>query len=332
MIIKKINIDETNVINEDLLLPHIAIDYILESDQYELFEKYGVYDGCKELVDYISKKVIKKYKQNYITIKCNIIEKDIDDFNNVFFKKLIINIKVSDNISTGGYVNNKNKKLNREKKFDYIEFEFNINKSKFKTDLKSLLYHELTHAYQEYCMLFSDKDNLYNSLEKQHYDKLLIGKSSYDNIKQIISDVLYHINKTEQNAYIAELKSDLENNKGKIHGPQEALNVIKKSIVYQNIMQAKDILYGLTDNSYSKEIQEKIYDVYRELNECDWTNNKIKKKLINQIDKYISKVEKIIPKMCLDFLENNTIEIKEDHHRKIINLRDYLKNETISIS
>jgi hypothetical protein len=90
MIIKKINIDELNIINEDLLLPHIAIDYILESDQYELFEKYGVYDGCKELVDYISKKVIKKYKQNYITIKCDITEKDIDDFNNVFFEELII--------------------------------------------------------------------------------------------------------------------------------------------------------------------------------------------------------------------------------------------------
>jgi hypothetical protein len=61
------------------------------------------------------------------------------------------------------------------------------------------------------------------------------------------------------------------------------------------------------------------------LNECDWTNNKITKKLINQIDKYISKVEKIIPKMCLDFLENNTIEISENHHRKITNLIDYLK-------
>ena len=29
--------------------------------------------------------------------------------------------------------------------------------------------------------------------------------------------------------------------------------------------------------------------------------------------------------MCLDFLENNMIEIKEEHHKKIINLKDYLK-------
>ena len=48
----QINESIINDIN-DSLLQHIAIDYILESHQYELFEKYGVYDGCKELVDYI---------------------------------------------------------------------------------------------------------------------------------------------------------------------------------------------------------------------------------------------------------------------------------------
>ena len=320
----QINESKINDIN-DSLLTHIAINYILESHQYELFEKYGVYDGCKELVNYIIKKAKLKYKQSDHLIILDILGKNLNNFNNIFFDELILNVKISNNVSDGGYTIDKDKKLNKNNKFDIIEIKYNINKNKFENDLRSLLYHELTHAYQEYCMLFSDKDNLYNSLEKQHYDKLLIGRSSYDNIKQIISDILYHINKTEQHTYIAELKSDLENNKDKIHGPQEALNVIKKSIAYQNIMQAKDILYGLTDNSYSKEIQEKIYDVYRELNECDWTNNKIKKKLINQIDKYISKIEKIIPKMCLDFLENNIIEIKENHHRKIINLIDYLK-------
>ena len=321
-----ININESNVNDiNDSLLTHIAIDYILESHQYELFEKYGVYDGCKELVDYIINKVIKKYKQNYTLIKEDLNKENFKKFTNIFFDKLIITIKISNNTSNGGYINDKNKNLNKDHIFDYIEFEFNINKDKFEHDLRSLLYHELTHAYQEYCMLLANKDNLYNSLEKQHYDKLLNGKKSYDNIKQIISDVLYHINKTEQNAYISELRSDLENNKDKINGPQEALNIIKKSIVYQNIIQAKNILYGLTNNSYSNEVQDKIYNVYRELNECNWTNNKIKKKLINQIDKYILKVEKIIPKMCLDFLENNMIEIKEEHHKKIINLKDYLK-------
>jgi len=326
MIIKIIQINESKINDiNDSLLTHIAIDYILESHQYELFEKYGVYDGCKELVDYIINKVIKKYKQNYALIKCNIKEDEIHNINNIFFNELILTINVSNNVSDGGYINDKNKKLNKDSKFDYIELEFNINKSKFENDLRSLLYHELTHAYQEYCMLFTNKDNLYNSLEKQHYFNFVNNKNSLNNIVGIISDVLYHINKIEQNAYISELRSDLENNKNKIHGPQEALNIIKNSITYKNLMQAKEILYGLTDYSYSKEIQEKIYEVYRKLNKCDWTNNKIKKKLINQIDKYVSKVEKIIPKMCLDFLENNIIEIKEEHHRKITNLIDYLK-------
>ena len=47
-------------------------------------------------------------------------------------------------------------------------------------------------------------------------------------------------------------------------------------------------------------------------------------KLIYKIDKYIDKLNKIIPKMCLDFLNNNTTKIVEEHNRKIISLKDYL--------
>jgi len=327
MIMRMIQINESNINDiNDSLLTHIAIDYILESHQYELFEKYGVYDGCKELVDYIIKKAKSKFKQGYVLIKLDILGKDFNNFNNVFFEKLIINIKISNNVSNGGYISDKNKKLNKNNKFDDIEIHYDINKNKFESDLRSLLYHELTHIYQNYCMLLTNK-SFYDLLDNQHYDKFIKGKMSFDNVKRVLSDVLYHINKVEQNAYISELQSELENNKDKIHGPQEALNIVKNSISYKNIMQSKEILYGLTDNSYSEDLQNKIYDVYRELNECDWTNNKIKKKLINQIDKYISKVEKIIPKMCLHFLENNIIEIVEDHHRKIINFKDYLKTK-----
>ena len=199
---KMLQINESNINDiNDSLLTHIAIDYILESHQYELFEKYGVYDGCKELVDYIINKVIKKYKQNYTLIKEDLNKENFKNFTNIFFDKLIITIKISNNSSEGGYVNNKYNKLNKDNKFDYIEFEFNINKNKFEHDLRSLLYHELTHAYQEYCMLLTNKDNLYNSLEKQHYGKLLNGKKSYDNIKQIISDVLYHIKQNKTHIY-----------------------------------------------------------------------------------------------------------------------------------
>ncbi len=326
MTIKMIQINESNINDiNDSLLTHIAINYILESHQYELFEKYGVYDGCKELINHIIKKAKSKSKQGLTSFTLDILGKNLNNFNNIFFDKLIIDIKISNNISNGGYINDKNEKLNKDKKFDNIKIQYNINKNKFENDLKTLLYHELTHIYQNYCMLLTNK-SLYDLLDNQHYDKFIKGKLSYDNIKQIISDVLYHINKTEQHAYISELQSELENNKSKIHGPQEALDIIKHSTSYKNIMTAKNILYGLIDESYSKEIQEKIYNVYRELNECDWTDNKIKKKLINQIDKYISKVEKIIPKMCLKFLENNINEISENHHRRIINLKEYLKN------
>lgn len=327
MIIQKLYINESfdEIDKSNFLLSHIAIDYILESQQYVLLEKYGVYDGCKELVDLIIKKAISKYKQNNTSFIIEIYRRDIKEFENVFFNKLIADINISNKVSDGAYINKKDDKLYNDI-FDHIDFTFSINGESFEKDLRSLLYHELLHAYQNYCMKLTN-NSMYDMLDNQKYSSLINAKNqSIDGVKQIISDVLYHMNNSEQNAYMSELRSDLENNKDVIHGPKDALDIIKDSIVYKNVMIAKDIIYGLTDNTYSENIQNRIYDIYRELNGCDWINNKIKKKLIDQIDKYIEKMEKTIPKMCMDFLNNNTIEIKETHNSKIINLKDYIKH------
>lgn len=324
MIFKELYINESIVNDEDTLLTHIAIDYINQSKQEYLFEKYGIYNGCKELVNFILNKIKNKYKNNY-TFITNIKKSELKDYENVFYEEIELVISNTQNASNGGYIVSDKNKLNKNNLFDIIKFKFNINHKNFIQDLRSLLYHELTHAYNDYCLVLTNKDNLYKSLNKSNYNNFITGKSSYDNIKQIISDVLYHINKIEQHAYIGELQSELENNADIIHGPQEALNIIKKSVIYKNILTSREIIYGLTDDSYSKEVQEKIYDVYRELNQCNWTNNKIKKKLINQIDKYLNKVDKIIPKMCLDFLNNNMKEIYEEHNRKIVSLTNYIK-------
>lgn len=333
MIIKKLLINESNInTNEDILLTHIAIDYIKQSDQYFLLEKYGLYDGCKDLTEFILKRVKNKYKQKISTIAININKSELKKYNNIFFDEIQLIVNVVDTESNGGYDPKDNNSLNKDNLFYSIKLNFDINHNKLIDDLRALLYHELTHAYNNYCIVVTNKDNLYNVLKKQHYYNFISGKSSYDDIKQILSDVLYHINKTEQNAYIAELHAELENNKNVIHGPQEALDIIKKSVVYKNIITCREIIYGLTNNIYSTEIQDKIYDVYRNLNSCDWTDNQIKKKLINQIDKYLSKVEKTIPKMCLDFLNNNMETISENHNRKlisfhkIIGLKEYIEN------
>ena len=65
MIYKIIDINENyNELINDSLLTHIAIDYINKSNQYLFLEKYGLYNGCIELVNFIIKKI--KSKFNYL--------------------------------------------------------------------------------------------------------------------------------------------------------------------------------------------------------------------------------------------------------------------------
>lgn len=327
MIYYLININENfeNNIN-DTLLTHIAIDYINESKQYILLEKYGLYDGCIELSNFIIKKIKSKYNHKEQVFRIELRKSDLN-FNNIFFENIQLTINFEKNIKTnGGYYLesdfNKNTLL-----IKLVKIDLNLNLNSWESDIKNILYHELTHAWDDYNSYLQNKEGLLKVNINSKYNNYLNGKLSKNNVKQILSDILYHLNDIEKNAYIAELRADLENNENIIHGPKEAYDIIKKSMAYQNVMTAKDIIYGLKNNEYNEDITNAIYDYYRELNEVDWTNNKIKKKLIWQVNSYIDKMNKIIPKMCLDFLNNNTKEIKEEHNTKIIPLVEYINKD-----
>lgn len=322
MIYEIIDISETNVENiNDSLLRHIAIDYINESHQYVLLEKYGVYEGCKELVDYLVKKIKSKYNYKEGAYIIEVKNNDLK-FDNIFFKTLMLKIEFKkDIINNGGYILD-SKFDKKSLLIDTVEIQLNLNLLNWEKDIKQTLYHELTHAWDDYNSYLQNKGGLTNIL-KSSYNNYLKGKLSNNNVKQILSDVLYHIDDIEKNSYIAELRGELESHKEIIHGPKEAYDIIKKSIAYQNVMTAYSIIDALRNNEYNDNITKQIYDTYRELNEVDWTDNKINKKLIHQINRYINKMNKIIPKMCLDYLNNNKIEIKEERS-KIKSLKDYI--------
>ena len=326
MIYKIININENIIENiNDSLLQHIAVDYINSSQQYILLEKYGIYNGCEDLVNFIIKKIKSKYNHKEGTYIIEIKNNQLT-FNNVFFKILNLHIEFKKNITTNGEYNLNSKFDKDSLLINNVKIQLNLNVLNWEKDIRQILYHELIHAWDDYNSYLQNKGGLLNII-KPSYNNYIKGKLSTDNIKQILSDILYHLDDIEKNSYIAELRGDLESYKETIHGPQEAYNIIKNSVAYKNIMTSKDIIDGLKNNEYNNEIKQKIYSAYKELNNVDWTDNKIMKKLIYQIESYIKKMNKIIPKMCLDFLNNNKIEIKENHRNLIKPLKEYIENK-----
>lgn len=322
------NIDDIDTISDNLL-QHIAIDYIYESGKYNLFEKYGIYNGCTELVDYICKKVKQKFNSKndvfMFTIKYNdCVNKKIE---NIFFNSLDIYVKKSDD-NTGGYVKKEDAELNDNGLMENIKIELYINSI---DKLNVLLAHELTHAYEHYRKLVTDYHIPFRVRKQQilRYNTYLDMKKFGDNIESIIADILYHLDKSEQNAYTAQLRKELENNKSIIHGPKDAFDVIKNTEVYTNLKTMEDIIINeiKLKNGLSDDIIHKCCDAYRVANDVNWTDNKVIKKFAVQFEKYKNHFDKIIPKMCLDFLNNETKEIYETYG--LIPLKKYLKNNLI---
>ena len=331
--------ENNNDIIQEQLLTHIAIDYILESHQYELFEKYGIFNGCEDIVEFLIRKCQKKITGRFTTFTINSKYKDFKNakINGVFFNEIELNINIKENTTSNGGYEIYNSKIDNNGLLEKAVIKYDLSKNSWKKDLRILLFHELCHAYDDYNSLLQHKGGLYVLHQKDNYGNYLIGRQSSDNIMQIISDILYHIDDTEKNAYITQIKAELINHKENIHGPKEAFAIIKQSVEYQNIMIAKNIIDGLKNKQYSENIETQIYNTYRKLNKeaTNWTNNKIKKKLVYKIDKYITKMNKIIPKMCLDFLNNNKKEICEPsitslidiEETKFTSLKNYIEND-----
>ena len=115
---------------------------------------------------------------------------------------------------------------------------------------------------------------------------------------------MYFLLGYEKNAFIAQIKADLENNKDKIYGPIDALNVLKKSETYVTYQRLNKAIGRYFNNNLSEEKIKEIEDAYTDITGQKMTWNKIFKKLQALSDKTMKKLDKILPKLCVESLNN----------------------------
>lgn len=285
---------------EESLLKHIAIEL---QDKDFIYEKYGLYDGCKELAEFILTKIKENSNKNKIIIKY----KDISNIENVIFDILTINLFDSNEI-TAEYDLDKYPTIDENtKRFDncYLNI-YGLNNrvgSKWK-QLKYILEHELTHIYNDYNLQIK---SLKSFLDIFQNDEAYLKSKSYifdnhKNLKQQIKKAIYLLNGYEKNAFIAQLVGQIDDIKKEYLKTHENVNgnLILKEIKHIDIYQ------GYEDIQYLIELYDKHKLFKRDIQniEDQWfetTNQKldidkifeiIKKKFIkvkNKIESYIPK-------------------------------------------
>ena len=197
---------------EESMLKHIAIE-IQENDI--IYEKYGLYDGCKELVEYIGEKIKGLTNDNKeIIINYN----EIKNIHNITFDKLVIRFSDSNN-TTGSYYPYKNQWLDiNSGRFEKIQLQLNTHFpiTYIDNNIKKVIAHELTHIYNDYLITKVGESEFYklvSSVEYQRNSKF--NKPNYHpNIRKLLR-AIYMLNDYERNGFIASLSAEIEHIKEK---------------------------------------------------------------------------------------------------------------------
>ena len=282
-------IQEQEIIESDIdesILAHLAISY-KENNLYSrsriVLEKYGIYEGCEELAQYVYEKVKKDGMDNQYIFTSD----ELKSFKNIFFKTIIIDIDTSEN--TGGqYLDNE--ELNDDLLFDEVNINIYLYENRL-SEVKEILMHELTHAYNNYMMCLKGDDGYINAAKSLMYKN--IHKNSSNKNEFLIKKALYLLLGYEKNAFFAQIKAELENHKEKIKNPYDALKVLKKSKInayFDNTLENKNI--------------DEIEKAYLEITGEKKTADQIFKTLRNLSRKTLKKLDTILPKLCIENLNN----------------------------
>ena len=308
----------TNRIQEDINIEsdlelHFYIEFLLEeSFKYSYFtilEKHSSYIGQKELVIDLSRDIYNIIRNREPEDTLELDKKDLEEYPNIFFNKLIIYL-----YAKTGYNVSKSKYIDSEKTFDKVIININPDEYYDYKDIVKCLVHELLHAYNEYKnYLTNSNTKLVNLTDKNSsYFKTIFSNNI--TIENICKRICNNIRKWEQNAYISELSTELENNKFDFYKYSEhkdaykkAFEIFRNSDVWIQYSTLKKYLTLLKDNSDENKL--KFQNTYNNINNTSLSFNKIYKKLNDIFDIILNKINRLIPKLIYDYYEKQMKEL-----------------------
>ena len=268
--------------------------------KYGILESLGIFSGCKEITEYLFNKLKENIGKQELSIDITHLKAE-----NKFFNFCFLHIKYDDKYENGeaGYYSSDGHDDYNEVRYDTINekfkfIEINLIFSKEHIDnIYSLIMHELVHAYDDYIHIKKSGfvASLYERDKRVKYQLVRVKNKNDDIIIQVFKDFMYLLNKSEQNAYIGQLNSEV---KGTYKNIKDIINDLKNTSIFFNYKQIKLNFNAIIKN---KKYLNQFCEVYRQTYETKKSNESIIKELNNKYNK------------CWKKFINHLYQIAEDH-------------------
>lgn len=278
-------------------------EYLEECLNYELSkidESLSVFDGCEILLIDTIELLENNLDKNIIKHK----------FGNLFFNELNIYI---DKWNRNGNVQFAYIKKNNN--FDENNLKLNICEihcelpiqikdvffQKAKSICRNQLLHEFTHCYQDY------KENVQQHLEN-HFSNIDVPNKVLKELENteigFKLDVFFKFtNRTERNAYLAEMYNSLIENKIEIlksnDKAKRCLEIIKDTKIYKQLMY----MFAIKKELENKRMLKQYAIIYNASTKNVLSEGDVKRKMTNAINKTKEKLDKVIAKQIVRALE-----------------------------
>lgn len=282
-------------INSNILLEEFRQSLLIWST-FGITSKF-LFESSKYHFDYLDDIVNKFFE--YIAEKNEFHEEEtkIFDFSkyNLFFKKVILKIKLENNLEGGHEKENLNN--------DTISFELTLFKDKpieyyslyeYKR-LNYLIIHELCHAYENYLIKQSGNPNgiFYdeNSKEYKIYQSSIVWLRSGRNMSKIKKELIlcgYFLDTHEKFAYIGTVEKTVKNIFDKIKPTykdlkfDEILDLFKDEFIWKNYVEIDVFIKSLENNEDDKNLKYKVWRIYSGLYDEEISEDDIIKELVDK--------------------------------------------------
>ena len=149
--------------------------------------------------------------------------------------------------------------------------------------------HELTHCYDLLQYAKETNQDPWYSLNRNRYFDIQKTYTYGIGNEKAAANILYHLNRTERNAYIAQLKQELLDNKEQIKDSKSAFDAIKNTESYKKFLYLErniNAIMNLTDTQTQQNLIKYLNGI---MNKKLTTYNQLKKYYLNRWQKYKNK-------------------------------------------